>query len=269
MTIYHPVDLCQPDGSKSCGACCGLYNWTDHSRRAIQTLLNVQTDLFHAQKDFSHLDKLRSIRDSAIHNKKLFETIYNCEFLGFVDAARKKVGCMLHPSVTGRPELRDHCFYGTKICNEHFCPSYSCLTTSEQRAVIHSVNDWYLYGLIITDIDLVKNYFEHVENSIGESIKINKFHNNALHAILSEFFKLKENWPFKSSDNRLGKYYFSKTEYNIARIEYEKRWGILPSRFNRILVSLESDFKTKRDLEEAERIIQQNMDCFIQAYNAC
>ena len=231
-------------------------------------MLNQQTEFFRAIKDYNNLDSYRSQLDTERTNTKLFDTIYNCEFLGFIDKNNEKVGCMLHPDITGRTDLRKHCFYGTKICSGHFCPAYSCLKTSEQTAVIKSVDDWYLYGLVITDIDFVKEFFKHIENKIGDSIKEENLSCAGINTVLKDFFILKESWKFKSGENRLGKYYFSNAEYNVARIEYKKKWGVSQSRFDRIFVSLESKFNTKDDLLEAEAVIEKKINMFIKAYNA-
>jgi len=263
---FHPVDLCQPDDRKACAACCGLYNWQDHSRQALTEIVTLQTDLFMGLASHDNLDAYRELRNSRINNTKLFETIYNCEFIGFIDQARCRVGCLLHPSVTGNHELRNHCFYGSKICHEHFCPGYGCLTTPEQLAVVASVNDWYLYGLVITDIDLVKEFFRHVENTLCESVKPERLSHPALRDTLLNFFSLKEQWPFKSAENRLGKYYFSAAEYAIARIDYRARWGVPDSAWDKILVSLESEFSSLEQLREAERCLQTKVGAFIQAY---
>ena len=37
--------LCQPDAAKSCGACCGLYNYLDSSRPALEERLMFRTGL--------------------------------------------------------------------------------------------------------------------------------------------------------------------------------------------------------------------------------
>lgn len=265
----HAIHLCQPDVHKSCGACCGLYNWKDHSRQAIEAILKLQTRLFAPfQKSGDNFDRYRELRASSLTNEKLFETIYNCEFIGFIDPDHRRVGCMLHPMVTGGPDLRDHCFYGAEICSSHFCPGYSCFTAAQQHAVIDAVQDWYLYGLTITDIDLVKEFFKHVEDAIGESIKEKRLKDPAIAEILARFFTLKEHWPFKARENRLGKYYFSAAEYHVARIDYEACWGLPPSRFDKILISLESELKTEADLREAEAVIQNLIRQFIAAYSA-
>ena len=38
--------LCQPGRGASCGACCGLYNFRDHSRATLTERLGAQTDTF-------------------------------------------------------------------------------------------------------------------------------------------------------------------------------------------------------------------------------
>jgi len=263
---FHPVDLCQPDALKSCAACCGLYNWQDHSRAAIADIVGTQTDLFLNLATYDDLDGYRRMRDEHISNTQLFKTIYNCEFSGFVDPQRRRVGCLLHPSVTGNPELRNHCFYGAKICHEHFCPGYGCLNTAEQLAVVGALDDWYLYGLVITDIDLVKEFFKQAENARGESIKPTHLSHPDLRKALFDFFSLKEHWPFKAAENRLGKYYFSASEYAIARIDYRARWGVPDSSWDKILVSLESEFSCLAELRSAEELLQQKIDSFLQSY---
>ncbi len=267
QSSHHPIMLCQPDDKKSCGACCGLYNWHDHSRDALNAILKLQTELFLSHSNYDNLNSYRVLRNRALKNTKLFETIYNCEFLGFIDTDHKKVGCMLHPEVTGSTELRNHCFYGAKVCNEHFCPSFSCLSTTQQQSVVRSVDDWYLYGLVITDIDLVKEFFKHIENKIGESIKEKNLGNPGITDAFGSFYRLKQDWKFKARQNRLGKYYFSEAEYNIARIEYGKEWGVPPSRFDKILVSLESEFSSLDQLNEADIIIDEKLTRFIRVYS--
>ena len=69
------------------------------------------------------------------------------------------VGCLLHPMVNNGKDLREHSFYGKELCASHECPSYIYLTEEEKKSVIYGADDWYIYGLVITDIDFVKGYF--------------------------------------------------------------------------------------------------------------
>ena len=135
--------LCQPDACKSCGACCGLYNYQDNSREILIERLRRRTEIFAVLRgdpgQYRH-------EVSAFEGAKLYETIYNCEFLGFVDEGHKRVGCLLHPQLNNGTDLRGISFYGEDLCRQHLCPSYEKLTTAEKEVVIRLLDDWYLYG---------------------------------------------------------------------------------------------------------------------------
>jgi len=120
--------------------------------------------------------------------------------------------------------------------------------------------------VIITDIDLVKAFFAQVQDILGGSICLERLRDAEVQIALRDFFRLKECWKFLSKKSRLGKYYFSHAEYQIARIEYEKNWGMRPSRFDSIFVSLSSEFNTHDDILEAESIIGENIKRFIEVY---
>jgi hypothetical protein len=264
-SIYSPF-LCQPDPSQSCGACCGLYNWEDHSRKALSPLLEKRSDLFSSLGREPEIFQAAYARAMFPPGRKLLEEIHNCEFLGFLDGEKKRVGCLLHPSVNGGRDLREHCFYGKEICAGHFCPSHTHLTRVEQKSVVAALEDWYLYGLVITDIDLVKEFFRQAQTRLGDSLREERLERRWVREALREFFALKESWKFASCRKRLGKYYFSHSEYQVARIEYEKNWRIKPSRFDKILVSLESDFQTPEEVLEAEAVIEERIRGFLKAY---
>ena len=262
----YPVHLCQPDARKSCGACCGLFNYQDHSRATLQSLLKKRTELFDLFGNEDRTEEYRKRSNSIVASPKLFEKIYNCEFLGFLDKEQKRVGCLLHPSRNEGEDLRNQSFYGADLCAGHFCPSYTYLTVLEQKAVVAVLDDWYLYGLVVTDIDLVKEFFRHAQTRLGDSIHLKKLEEDAVQNALHDFFALKENWLFISNENRLGKYYFSHSEYQIARIEYEKKWKIKPSRFDKILISLSSDFSSPDDVRKAEEMVEEKIEAFLTAY---
>ena len=264
--MNHP-HLCQPDNQKSCGACCGLYNWDDHSRGALEPLLHKRTDLFRSQGPLTRsLDDYRIKVSGLYTGSKLFETIYNCEFLGFVERDRKRVGCLLHPVVNEGRDLREESFYGKELCAGHECPSHTYLTEKEKKAVIYGSDNWYIYGLVITDIDFVKEYFNIINNTLGETIDPERIKRPRLQEVVADYFKLKEDWEFKSEEKRFGKYYFSYAEYNIAKIDYQEILGINGSPFDKIFVSLGSEFQSTGDLRKAEEILQVNIDKFVHAY---
>jgi hypothetical protein len=263
----YPLHLCQPDNTKSCGACCGLYNVEDHSRETLISLLEKRTELFFSSGEKPDVDRYGREIKAFPPLPKLSETIYNCEFLGFVDRDYRRVGCLLHPVFNHGVDLRTCSFYGAILCRDHFCISFTCLSPVEQRAVISSLDDWYLYGLVITDVDFVKAFFAHVQNRLGDSLRDDRLDTLPVQTALRDFFELKVSWKFLSRIKRLGTYYLSQAEYHIARPDYKKTWGMEPSRFDTIFKSLASVFKSEDDVREAEAIIEEKIRRFIEEYH--
>jgi hypothetical protein len=187
--------------------------------------------------------------------KKLCDDIHNCPYLGFVDEKRNRVGCMIHPANNDGRELRDASFYGAKLCNDHECPSDTALTQAEKEGVAAVIDDWYLYGLVITDIDFVKGFFKIAGDILGEEIRPALFSHAGLKEISRSFFDLKESWPYRSSEKRFGKYSFSIAEYRIEREVTKRNLSLPPSKYRNIFISLASDFETEKDFMDAERML--------------
>jgi len=261
------VHLCQPGEGKSCGACCGLYNYADSRRESLDARLTERTRLFRemvrGREDLAgYADRIRHVEDPA----KRYEVIYCCEYLGYIDPGRKKVGCLLHPCQNGGEDLRDVSFYGQELCDGHFCPSYHYLSREESLALVHIIEDWYLYGLCVTDIDLVKNWFRLIAEAVHEMPRAEKFADGFLKEISLRFFTLKLTWPYRSREtNRFGKYYFDGSQYMIKPIDYAV-FGLETSRFDKIFQSLTSEFRHKNEVLEAEARIQQYIDHFSTCY---
>ncbi len=261
------IHLCQPDAGKSCGACCGLYNWADSSRESLVERLRGRTRRFlHAVRGTEDLpafsERVRSAEDQA----KRYEEIYCCEYLGFLDDEEKRVGCLLHPLRNGGTDMRDVSFYGQELCAGHLCPSYHYISEAEKQALIYILDDWYLYGLCLTDIDLVKNYFRLISEGVHEMPPPSRFKGGILREIAHRFFSFKTSWPFRSdATNRFGKYYFDGSQYMISRIDYEAL-GCERSRFDAFFLSLCTEFQSPEEVRRAEAMIQAGIDEFVQSY---
>ena len=261
------VHLCQPDASKSCGACCGLYNYLDSGREALAARLRRRTALFRAT--------VRGPGDLALFSRtvkeqedgaKRYEVIHCCEYAGFLDEGERRVGCLLHPMQNGGRDMRDASFYGRELCDGHFCPSYSYISRAEKLALLEILDDWYLYGVCVTDIDLVKEFFRLVSEAAGEMPSPARFRDPALREEARRFFELKLAWPFRSeAANRFGKYSFDGSEYSIHAIDYGAL-GCGKSRFDRILLSLQSEFTNRDDLRAAEDTLRSRLDAVVRRY---
>jgi len=212
--------------------------------------------------------KRHSERYREIYNgpDKLFITIFNCEFAGFINS--QKVGCLLHPLQHGGKDLRDHGFYGAEICENHYCLSYFYLTAAEQRLVIETVDDWYLYGLTITDIDIVKGVFTVLSNLVREAIDpLVVAQDEHVKRIVRSLWEMKLLWPFRVQDpNSFGKYLFKGEEYFEIEIPYPA-FNKNKSPYHRIFLSLGSEFRSAEDIEKAEEIISELCHLFAKAYD--
>lgn len=260
------IHLCQPDSDKSCGACCGLYNYADSTKDSLIKRLRNRTQIFRETvTDASDLKVFSDWIKKIESDEKLYEVIYCCEYLGFLDDEEKRVGCLLHPLQNNGMDMREVSFYGKELCDGHFCPSYHFISREEKRSVVRIIDDWYLYGLCITDIDLVKEYFRFISEGIGEVPRPEQFEGK-LKDIALDFFSLKICWPFRSTDtNRFGKYYFDGSQYMISHIDYDAL-GCERSKFDKIFLSLTSRFRTLEELRSAEKMIEDNIEGCIDCY---
>jgi len=267
MSDSNLIILCQPDERKSCGACCGLYNYVDSSRSSLKLRLRSRTKRFH-QIVTNPGDVERYAKETLTEEdfSKRYEVIYCCEYLGFLDKEEKKVGCLLHPMQNAGLDLRDCSFYGQELCAGHLCPSHYFIPRSQSQILLKIIDDWYLYGLVLTDIDLVTTYFRLLADRVGGELKPELFDNVDLKNIALEYFNWKTTWPYRSLEtNRLGKYYFDGSQYMISYIDYAK-FGREISPLNAIFLSLSSSFKNSGELEAGERLIWSNIENFVSTY---
>lgn len=261
------VVLCQPDERKSCGACCGLYNYVDSSRSSLEQRLRSRTKRFQELKvKPGGVDLYAKEILAAEDFTKRYEVIYCCEYLGFLDKEEKKVGCLLHPMQNSGLDMRDRSFYGQELCAGHLCPSHYYIPQSQTQILVKIIDDWYLYGLCLTDIDLATAYFRILADRVFEELKPEVFDNVELKNIALEFFNWKITWPFRSLEsNRLGKYYFDGSQYMISHIDYAK-YGRERSKLDKIFLSLSSSFNNAEDIDAAEDMIWSNIENFVSTY---
>ena len=108
--------LCQPDAGKSCGACCGLYNYVDSSREALTQRLRARTKRFRELvKSPAHIQSYAEATFAVEDFNKRYEVIYCCEYLGFLDPDERTVGCLVHPMQNDGVDMRSVSFYGREV----------------------------------------------------------------------------------------------------------------------------------------------------------
>ena len=264
----NPPSLCQPDENKSCGACCGLYNYQGTTRQHLERKFVRRTERFRSLSPYTPEDlKLYSqwVADNETEGK-LLKTIYNCEFLGFLDASRRRVGCLLHPRQHNGRDLRGCSFYGAALCDGHLCLSYQKLTLEEKWCVVLSLDDWHLYGICITDIDLCKSFFAVAGERLGRQPSLSMISHREVQRAAKDFFSLKTDWPFRTQEEgRFGKYCLAEDEYREASIPY-REIGCNRSAYDTFFLCFESYFKNVEEVREAETLIELRLTAFV---NAC
>jgi len=191
--------LCQPGGGASCGACCGLYNFRDHSRGALQARLQRHTAALAAvarePAAFHAAARSLAAQDRA---EALFPAVRICPLLGFLPQSAgapqgERVGCLAHPRVTGGVDLRDCGVYRAEVCETFTCPSFGWLGDAQARLIQAACADWYLYGLVITDVEFVLGCLRLLAWECGQEVAPARLqaHPAAL-AQLTALFRLKE-----------------------------------------------------------------------------
>jgi len=217
------MSLCQSK-STSCGACCGIFN-LDLNKIEINNLINHRTNQFTLEVDLkknwtiAEYRKKREIEESFVVRKD--ETTYVCPFLGFIE--NKKIGCMIHPSITGDPLSQNFSFYGSSICQGYECKN-------KEREDIKLIED------IIIDLN-INSYFEY-SNIFSDHITLN---------LIIEFFS--------SCGYGLEKIIKEQKELFLELLNYKFKKGIL-------LNQTSFEFEEISDLGVLDRLLLRlSIDC--------
>jgi len=94
--------------------------------------------------------------------------------------------------------LRFMSYYGAKACRSYFCPSTQSLPVRYLYILRALWDDWYPYGLIITEHRLLNAVFTSLENRIARPVGPNDFSaDSEASRCLRELVALKLSWPYR------------------------------------------------------------------------
>lgn len=256
------MNLCHPDDQNSCAACCGLYNVPDATRPALLKNLETRTRLFRqTERSAEALQKFETIIRESGAVSRVDDAIHVCEFTGFLDEHFRIVGCMLHPSSPGNQgiDLRGLCHYGSMACKAFFCPAWDELDQPRRSILLDTIDDWHLYGLVITDVDFVRSLFGLVEERLGKEIERVSLVSGPALQIFKQMLSWKNSWPSdQSSTLRKSRYYF-KGSCLRGGSAYEAHCACL-------LDTIRSTLDMADEMEDAERLVRQTVEDFVAAY---
>jgi hypothetical protein len=253
------VYLCQVSPGVSCGACCGLYNVADASLEAIEAMLSRRTRWFaDVPRSVAGIDAFKERVAAAESSQRPFPEFHHCVYLGMIEDAGRRVGCLLHPLAAGNAgqDWRGLSYYGGMACRTYFCPSLKKLPARWLAALRASINHWYLHGLIVTERHLLAALFAELERRLARTIDVSDFTSTASStALMRTLTALKLDWPFRRR-NAPGvcNYFFEDGQYQRPPV-VGRHDAMGPSRFEAILRELDSELSSADDLAAAEAII--------------
>jgi len=191
--------LCQPDDRKGCAWCCGLYNVRESGRDALIRRLRRRTERFSlAPRTVDGILRYAEETKGEEHLELVDPDFYSCEFVGFLNRDETRVGCLLNPLSPGNKgvDWRGLSFHGGSACSGFFCRAFRELSDVERRIFLGTVDDWYLYGSLIGDIDYIKRVFRLAEQVVGRSLDPEWMLQPDARSVLLELFRWKTEPPF-------------------------------------------------------------------------
>jgi len=255
------VYLCQVNENVSCGACCGLYNIPDLSREKLSRMLSERTEAF--IKVPREMDAILEFGKNVLpaeNKKRPYPEFYHCPYIGLIGKGRTRPGCLLHPASGGNKgvDYRGLGYYGSMTCNIYFCPSYTALPENYKRIIRGSSQEWYSYGLIITETALINAFLSETESRIRRKTdKKDVCQNPDFTSAVREFIDLKISWPFRPPAVTSANYFFKDMLYVREAVDYA---GINPecvsSRYDTIFREFGSCFKSDEEILKAGMIIE-------------
>jgi hypothetical protein len=259
------LNVCRPDHRKSCAACCGLYNVEDATRPALLRKLQNRTLRFQAtDRSPDPLQEFKDHIQSVEATVPPEEAIHVCEFCGFLDAENRVVGCMLHPTAPGNGgiDLRGMCHYGSMACKSFFCPAWEDISPLRLGVLVDAVQDWHLYGLVVTDVDFVTAVFDLLEDAVGSPLVPDMLGASDAGQVFHEMLSWKDTWPYRgNAAQRRSRYYFKRTVTELQRDRASH------------LATLTEILRFTFDLEEAtddwREYVSLTVEKFVHAYRGC
>ncbi len=149
------INICQPGYGASCALCCGSHNIA-LGRAAMHAEFSRRTALFGARGAEADGAKMRppgSVPAEHTSVTALHDDAICCPFVGFIDADRTLIGCLVY---SRPPEADAARGFFERTCRTFSCPARETLDDAEALFAARLTGDWYYYGLLINSIPLLR-----------------------------------------------------------------------------------------------------------------
>lgn len=248
------IYLCQCGEDLSCGSCCGFYNFYFESENQFKEVILKRTIAFeNVKRDIDSILKFGEEEIVRVESlgEKPYPNFHHCPYSGFMGDDYEKPGCLLHPLAEKNmgADLRGLSYYGGLACASYFCPTYYNVEAERKIAVREAISDWFKYGLIITEDNMINNIFDELDRVRGKKTASKDFTFEAS-LLLGSLLKIKFEWPFDRKDFHPANYFFKDTDK-----KEEENSILLNSRFYHILNAVKASIINEKELEEAEEFI--------------
>jgi hypothetical protein len=150
------IILCQPDNTKGCSLCCGLFNFINISSESLRKFLDDGINREQAYPTHNEYKESVKVRDLCSHI---------CPYQGFI--SEDKPGCLIHPLSYG-VDGRWRSLFASKICSNFYCPAHVILTDDEKIFLTENVSNWYNYSAAIADPESFSYIYNYVNNKFPE-----------------------------------------------------------------------------------------------------
>lgn len=256
-----PKTLCHPDGKKSCGACCGMYNHRDADRGSTDGRIAARTIAFGRHQ--GTLADFREAHEPGASDK-LLVALRNCPFLGRVDGGC--VGCMLHPLQNdGRDDRDAGVYHDREVCDGYLCAAHEILRPMEKWLVVAAIEDSYTYGLVVTDPLFVRQLFERAADLNGSYPLPQRVRRPAVVDAARAYFALKADWPHRAPDGVFGQVVAGEGLDTPRRACPAEQLGATPAPWDAILRCLGTSVDTISELDAARRVVETSVREFARA----
>jgi hypothetical protein len=250
------IYLCQVSDTISCGACCGLYNLADLSRPQLMAGLKRRSQAFaRVCRSADALVAFAEAQTARLARPQPYAGFHHCPFIGLIGERCQRVGCLLHPLSPDNQgvDFRGLSYYGGMACRIYFCLSTRRLAARIKTIVRAAATDWYTYGLIITERELLEAIFAEIEKRAGRILRPEEVTADPRAMdLFRQVLELKFTWPFRPARESLCNYFFEDRQYRRPPVDY-RRSGGGPSRYDAIHRELGSFFDSSESLSAADQ----------------
>ncbi|TKB25636.1 hypothetical protein FCL47_13980 [Desulfopila sp. IMCC35006] len=261
--------LCQVNETVSCGACCGLYNLPNLSRKKLETILAQRTETFASvPRTEDGIFTFKRSNKGPHRLSRPFPGFHHCPFLGFIGERKRCVGCLLHPAAPGNNgvDYRSLSWYGELACRTYLCPATQKLSAVYKSILTQTLDNWYVFGLIVTEHALVTAYFKEMEIRLGRPVAVDDYRQNIGATVaFREFAELKIQWPYRRPESPGPCNFFFENGLYPRPAVLRNTLDIRPSSYETILQELDSGFSSAKEMAMAEQLLD---DLFLKTEKA-